>query len=215
MTNMKPSAYWPLVLTALFLIMPLAKAQVASFDTISQPVTSDTTVLTAQPVEKVKSVNTHSPKKAGILSACLPGAGQIYNRKWWKAPIVYAGLGGLGYMAYNNYSDYRLYLLAYRVKTGNLNQGEIPSEKVQQLAQRYQDSQLQAYKETYQRNFELFTILTVAWYSLNIVDAIVDGHLYTYDVSDDLSFCIDPEFTTHNASSPNYAQIGLTFKLDF
>ncbi len=121
----------------------------------------------------------------------------------------------MGYLAYNNYSSYRLYLLAYRVKTGNLNPGEIPSEKARQLAERYQDNQLQAYKESYQRDFELFTILTVAWYGLNIIDAIVDGHLYTYDISDDLSFSIDPQFHSPNTATPYYTQVGLTLKLDF
>lgn len=205
------------MLAALFLLMPFAKAQVTDFDTIRQQhVTADTTILSPpSPAKTVKSSQTHSPRKAGILSACLPGAGQIYNRKWWKTPIVYAGLSGLGYLAYNNYSSYRLYLLAYRVKTGNLNPGEIPSEKARQLAERYQDNQLQAYKESYQRDFELFTILTVAWYGLNIIDAIVDGHLYTYDISDDLSFSIDPQFHSPNTATPYYTQVGLTLKLDF
>ena len=65
----------------------------------------------------------HSAKKAGIMSACLPGLGQIYNGKWWKTPIVYAGFGGIGYLAYNNYSNYQLYLTAYEISTGNLPEG--------------------------------------------------------------------------------------------
>ena len=215
--NIGPSAYRLLVLAALFLLMPFAKAQVTSFDTISQRhVTADTTILShPSPSKTVKRSQRHSPRKAGILSACLPGAGQIYNRKWGKTPVIYAGLGGLGYLAYNNYSSYRLYLLAYRVRTGSLNEGEFPSEKARHLAERYQDNQLQAYKESYQRDFELFTILTVAWYGLNIIDAIVDGHLYTYDISDDLSFSIDPQFYSPSTATPYYAQVGLTLKLDF
>ncbi len=167
----------------------------------------------AQGVEK-----THSAKKAGIMSAIVPGAGQIYNGKWWKTPIIYAGFGGLGYMAYSNYSDYRLFLSAYKYKTGNLEEGETLSDDALRLAEYYNASQLQSYKESYRRDFELYCIIMAAWYGLNIVDAIVDGHLYTYDIGDDLSFHIDPVFSL--SGTPNLAfsggrQTGLTFSLHF
>lgn len=160
----------------------------------------------------------HSAKKAGIMSACLPGLGQIYNGKWWKTPIVYAGFGGLGYLAYTNYSDYRTYLTAYEISTGHLPEGVIPSETEVQLANSYQASQLQSYKESFRRDFELYSIIMVAWYGINIIDAIVDGHLYTYDVGDDLSFSIDPispTYTTPNLPGNPYAQVGLSFNMSF
>ena len=148
----------------------------------------------------------HSAKKAGIMSAILPGLGQIYNGKWWKTPIVYAGFGGIGYMAISNYSDYKTYLTAYKIKTGNLEEGETPSEYEIQLSEVYQASQLQSYKESYRRDFELYCIIAAAWYGLNIVDAIVDGHLYTYDIGDDLSLHVDPMIGT---------QSGLALSLNF
>lgn len=159
----------------------------------------------------------HSAKKAGYMSI-LPGLGQIYNGKWWKVPIIYAGLGGLGYLAYDSYSDYKLYLTAYKIKTGDLDDDVEPSEKAIQLSEYYQASQLQSYKESYRRDFELYCIILAAWYGLNIVDAIVDGHLYSYDISDDLSFTIDPVFSL--SGTPNLAfaggrQTGLTFSFNF
>ena len=160
----------------------------------------------------------HSPKKAGILSACLPGLGQIYNGKWWKTPIVYAGIGGIGYMAYSNYLDYKTFLTAYEIKTGDLPEGTIPTETALQLSEYYQASQLQTYKENYRRNFELFCIILGAWYGLNIIDAIVDGHLYTYDISDDLSFSVDPVFITQENPCLNPGKIpqaGLNLSLNF
>lgn len=160
----------------------------------------------------------HSAKKAAILSACIPGAGQIYNGKWWKTPIVYAGLAGIGYMAYDNYSNYQLFLLAYRTKTGNLEEGEIPSEIAIQLSESYQETQLQTYKESYRHDFELYCIILAAWYGLNIIDATVDGHLYTYDISDDLSLSIDPVFTISEAPCLAYSgrrQTGLTLTFNF
>ena len=159
----------------------------------------------------------HSPKKAAIMSACLPGLGQIYNGKWWKVPIVYAGFGGFGYLAYSNYSNYRTYLTAYKIKTGDLEEGVIPTEYELQLANSYQASQLQTYKESYRRDFELYCIILAAWYGLNIVDAVVDGHLYTYDVSDDLSLTIDPVFALPETNSLAFTgrQTGLTLSFNF
>ena len=152
-------------------------------------------LLMQAPSLHAQEAKTHSAKKAGIMSACLPGLGQIYNGRWWITPIIYAGFAGGGYMAYTNYNDYRTFLTAYKIKTGDLEEGTVPSELALQLSEYYQAGQLQSYKDSYRRNFELYCILLAAWYGLNIVNAIVDGHLYTYDVSDDLSLSVDPVFT--------------------
>ena len=160
----------------------------------------------------------HNPKKATIMSACLPGLGQIYNRKWWKVSIIYAGFGGLGYLAYSNYSDYKTYLTAYMIKTGDLGEGVTPTEQELQLSEYYQASQLQTYKEGYRRDFELYCILLAAWYGMNIVDATVDAHLYSYDISDDLSLTVDPVFNLPEAPHLAFAgsrQTGLTLSFNF
>ena len=196
------------------------KAQVIVFDTLNQPIKAET-IITANAKDNVKvpkARKPHSAKKATIMSACLPGLGQIYNGRWWKVPIVYAGLGGLGYMAYNNYYEYNSYLNAYKYVSDPQSIENPLTEYEQQLAQRYQASQLQTYKESYRHDFELYTIILVAWYGVNIIDACVDGHLYTYDISDDLSFNIDPMIATErtplNPGMP-LAQAGLSFKLTF
>ena len=208
------------LLIGLFTILGFdnGEAQNVVFDTVGNAqITADTIVKNSKPTKSQKTRKPHSPKKATIMSACLPGLGQIYNGKWWKVPIVYAGLGGLGYMAYSNYSEYRSYLHAYEFKTGDLPEGTTLNEHETDLANRYAESQLQTYKESYRRDFELFTIITVAWYGLQILDACVDGHLYTYDISDDLSLSIDPYLrpTEPIAPMPQYAQVGLSFKLNF
>ena len=194
------------------------EAQNVVFDTVGNTImTADTVVKSSKPIQSEKHQKPHSPKTATIMSACLPGLGQVYNGKWWKVPIVYAGLGGLGYMAYSNYSEYRSYLHAYEFKTGDLPEGVTLNEHETELANRYAANQLQTYKESYRRSFELFTIITVAWYGLNILDACVDGHLYNYDISDDLSLSIDPYLRPMETPMPmpHYAQVGLSFKLNF
>ena len=193
------------------------EAQNVVFDTVGNTlITADTIVKQQKPAKNAKAKKAHSPTKATIMSTCLPGLGQVYNRKWWKVPIVYAGLGGLGYLAYSNYSEYRSYLHAYEFKTGDLPEGTTLSQYEADLANKYADGQLQTYKESYRRDFEFYSILTVAWYGLNILDACVDGHLYSYDISDDLSLSVDPYRPIEQpVMIPQYAQVGLSFKLNF
>ena len=192
-----------------------AEAQNVVFDTVGNAIISADTIVKQQSSNKEKKP--HSPTKATIMSACLPGLGQIYNGKWWKVPIVYAGLGGLGYLVYSNYSEFSSYLHAYEFKTGDLPEGATLNIHETELANKYSENQLQTYKESYRRNFELYTILTVAWYGLNILDACVDGHLYSYDISDDLSLSIDPymRYAEQSIKMSQFAQVGLSFKLNF
>jgi hypothetical protein len=194
------------------------EAQNVVFDTVGNAViTADTVVKQQKPAKTAKAKKPHSPTKATIMSACLPGLGQVYNGKWWKVPIVYAGLGGLGYLVYSNYSEYSAYLHAYEFQTGDLPEGVTLNSHETELANKYSSSQLQTYKESYRRDFEFYTILTVAWYGLNILDACVDGHLYNYDISDDLSLSVDPYLrpTESPIKMPQYAQVGLSFTLNF
>ena len=205
-----------LLLIGLTILLGFQKieAQVVTFDTVSTILTGDTIIQEKHKAKLPKNKRPHSATKATIMSACLPGLGQIYNGRWWEVPIVYAGLGGLGYLSYSNYSNYKLYLDAYLFSTGDATE---VSQQAIELAGRYSSSQLQTYKESYRRDFELYTILTVAWYGLNILDACVYGHLYSYDISDDLSLSVDPYLkpTETLVPLPQYAQVGLSFKLNF
>lgn len=202
----------------MFVAFQQTEAQNVVFDTVGNAIiTADTVIKQQKPAKSAKAKKPHSPTKATIMSACLPGLGQIYNGKWWKVPIVYAGLGGLGYLVYSNYYEYSSYLHAYEFKTGDLPEGATLNAHETELASKYSDSQLQTYKESYRRDFEFYTILTVAWYGLNILDACVDGHLYSYDISDDLSFSLDPYLRSAEPpiKMPQYAQVGLSFTLNF
>ena len=120
-------------------------------------------------------------------------------------------------MVYSNYYEYRSYLHAYEFVTGDLPEGATLNQHEAELADKYADNQLQTYKESYRRDFEFYSILTVAWYGLNILDACVDGHLYSYDISDDLSLSVDPYLRPAEPpiKMPQYAQVGLSFKLNF
>lgn len=129
----------------------------------------------------------HSPHKASIYSAILPGLGQAYNRKYWKIPIVYGGFGGLGYLVSMNTTEYRLAKDAFLYVSSG---AEYPTDN--KYVGRYSEADLISIRDYYRRNVELSWILTGFWYLLNIVDATVDAHFFDYDISDNLSLQVQP-----------------------
>lgn len=127
------------------------------------------------------SLKTHSPTKATILSGILPGAGQAYNRKYWKIPIVYAGLGALGYSVFYNRKQTRSFqeALTYRLDND-------PNTTDTKYAN-YSDAQVRSERDFYRSNRDLSIVGFFLMYTLNIVDAAVDAHLYKFDVNQSLS----------------------------
>lgn len=137
--------------------------------------------------KKISYKGRHSPRKAAIFSAALPGLGQIYNRKYWKLPIVYGGFAGLGYGLGVNHKNWKTYSDAFRIVA---NDTAISSFSLD--GRNYSQSQLRELKNYYKRNRDMFIIFTGVLYVLNIIDATVDAHLFDFDVSDDLSLHIEP-----------------------
>ena len=129
----------------------------------------------------------HSPTKATIMSACLPGLGQVYNKKYWKVPIIYAGFGVMTYFIYTNADEYINYKCAYIESAQGTMNGNYSY-----LVQRYTTADLLSTREYYRRNLEISILLTAVWYALNILDAVVDAHLYTFNISDKLTMRVEP-----------------------
>jgi hypothetical protein len=131
-------------------------------------------------------VNTkrYSAKRALILSAVLPGAGQAYNHKYWKIPVIYGGAGVLGYFIRDNYRHYRMWRGAFIAKN---NPGHVYIlDPKQYPSDRYDNAEVMRRQlEYYRRNFELSIILMGALYALNIIDANVDAHLKGFQLGND------------------------------
>jgi hypothetical protein len=144
----------------------------------------------------------HSPKKASILSAVLPGAGQIYNRKYWKAPIVWGGLATSVYFIRENNSQFLRYKAAYLA----LVDGD--PDTVDEFEGQFSPDQVLEVVDTYRRWRDLSYIAFGLVYMLNVIDASVDAHFVRFDVSPDLSLRMGP-------SLPLAAQgaAGLSFSL--
>lgn len=141
-------------------------------------------------------------RKASIMSACLPGLGQVHNKKYWKVPILYAALGGVVYLGLNSQRQYKYY-------SDNLRKGVIdPTANTTG----YSTDQLIVLKNS-EKKYRDYAIMGCALlYLLNIIDANVDAHLKTFDVSNDLSLRVRPY---SGMGYGNQVNTGLTFQLTF
>ena len=167
------------------------------------------------------------PKKA-VLMALVPGLGQIYNRKFWKLPIVYGGLMGCMYAVTWNNRNYQDYSTAYK---DIMMDAEEPNRPVEEFHTSWQDflgvgydpkewvtntnfqTQLKNRKDYYRRYRDLSIIITVGVYALSIIDAYVDAQLFDFDISPDLSMHWEPSVTPQTAySSRSY---GLNCRIKF
>lgn len=151
----------------------------------------------AKRTERLFGFRVTRPQKAGFL-ALAPSAGQIYNKKYWKLPIVYGMVGGLGYWVYFQQIRYIEYRDAYKLGQLPVNQGLAPAAYLLD-ASKYENAR----KETsfaniynnltgYRSYRDLAILISALGYSLQILDAVVDAHLHDFDVSDNLSLNWQP-----------------------
>ncbi|MCG9910369.1 MAG: DUF5683 domain-containing protein [Flavobacteriales bacterium] len=153
----------------------------------------------------------HSPVKATWMSAVLPSLGQFYNRRYWKPPIIYVGLGVSLYFLIDNQQKFIIARNSYRARVG------VSGFTVHPKYETYSADQILSDRDFYRTNRDYSIIGVGLVYALNIVDAAVDAHLRTFDVSDDLSMKIRPalQWTANNTNtwgSPNTGiKVALTF----
>ncbi|MGB0391987.1 MAG: DUF5683 domain-containing protein [Salibacteraceae bacterium] len=180
-----------------------------TFTGFSQTVTGDSINQFEGEVKKMSHedlASQHSPKKATWLSVFVPGAGQIYNKKYWKAPIVWAGIGTAIYVSQLHRENYQLYKEEYILEVG------YPATQSQFHGQATEAS-LRDLKNSYKQWMETSYVVAGAIYLLQILDANVDAQLMSFDVSDDLSLNFIPEGIP-NQLNPT-PTLGATFALKF
>ncbi|HNX05948.1 MAG TPA: DUF5683 domain-containing protein [Bacteroidales bacterium] len=167
-----------------------------------------------QVVKKASKTDTakirlHSPKKAAWMSAALPGLGQIYNKKYWKVPVIYVGFGIIGYLGYNYYTKFNKYKDTY------LYRSALDTTVTDYFPEIMSKDILYENWNYYRRNFELTCIVGSLFYILNIIDASVDGHLYKFDISDDLSLKVEPDMNSLSYYSGKNMAGGIKISLKF
>tara|TARA_B100000768_G_scaffold38818_1_gene37650 strand:+ start:2709 stop:3275 length:567 start_codon:yes stop_codon:yes gene_type:complete len=140
-----------------------------------------------------------APARAAFYSAVLPGLGQADNGKYWKIPLIYAGIGTGVYFYIKNNTDYNRFRDAYKRRLAGYTDDEFYGSGSTPLISN--NRLIDAQKST-QRNKNVSIIVSLGFYLLNIIDANVDAHLKQYDISDDLS--ITPKLNTTNITQPSY-----------
>lgn len=165
---------------------------------------------------KKRKVNPLAPSKAAFYSAILPGLGQIYNRRYWKVPIVYGAIGtGIYAYVYNDdlYDRFRSAFKRRRAGFTNDEFYDLNGNGIVPGSPDLSDEALQDAQERYQRDRDLALLITIGLYAFNIIDANVDAHLKQFNVDDDLSLDINPYLEYHPITSdPNY---GIAFTIKF
>lgn len=171
----------------------------------------------------------HSTTKAWIMSAVLPGLGQVYNDQWWKVPILYGGFTAIvyginwntkSYISYKNaYSDYITYLSKKEAGENPPADGRwkehtktLDVSQFDKTTEEWFRKKLKNRKDFHKRNRDLTYIAMGGVYFLNIIDALVAAHFYDFDISDDLSMGIRPTVDFNPSSGNN---VGLSCSIKF
>ena len=139
----------------------------------------------------------HSPKVAAVRSAIFPGLGQIYNKKYWKLPIVYGAMGTCAGVFLYNLGSYKDTKFAYKVKY-NMRVNRTDSAlypKIKSNLKPLSEESLRFYRNQYRRDIDYSALFFLILWGLNVVDASVDAHLKSFDVSPELSLKFKPGYS--------------------
>ncbi len=180
------------------------------------------TVKTSSAIGKTDYISKRfNPRKALLFSAILPGAGQVYNKKYWKVPLVYGAiiLTALPINFFNNkYTIYKNQLFAIinypdPVKGEVVTENNLLAESPKQLATSFfTKQQLEDLSNTNRRQRDYFVIITGFIYLLQMVDAHVDAHLKEFKVNPNLNIAIEPR-VEQNYFTGNSSGVAVVFKL--
>lgn len=138
-----------------------------------------------------------NPTKATWMALVFPGGGQIYNKKYWKLPIFYAGFAGCAYALTWNNRMYKDYSAAYKDAVNNNWTAKsitelIPARYLERTSASQVTDLLKRRKDTYRRYRDISVFAFIAVYALSVIDAYVDAELSNFDISPDLSMRVEP-----------------------
>jgi hypothetical protein len=160
-------------------------------------------VLIENQLFKKKEIDPLRPSKAAFYSAILPGAGQFYNKKYWKIPIVWGAIGTGVYFYLRNDKQFDRYRDAYKRRLAGFTDDEFYGVVSN-------DGLIRAQKQ-FRRNKEISLLVTIGLYALNIIDANVDAHLLQFNVDENLS--LSPHYQYNQME--NSGDLGLTVNFKF
>ena len=200
-----------------------ASAEQADSAVVPPQLTADS--IGVKPAKQKRDWNTWTPdpQRAMWLALVVPGAGQIYNRKFWKLPIIYGGFMGCIYaltwnnMMYKDYSQAYLDIMDDDPGTASYNKFlHLGTQITPQNEERYKQI-FKSRKDRYRRWRDMSFFVMIGVYALSVIDAYVDAELSVFDISKDLSLRVEPTVIRDTAAgSPLHAgTIGLNCSLNF
>lgn len=164
-------------------------------------------VVIEQPLVKRQEIDPLRPSKAAFYSAILPGAGQAYNKKYWKIPIVWGAIGTGVYFYLRNDRQFDRYRDAYKRRLAGFTDDEFSDENGNPLISN--DGLIRA-QQQFRRNKEISLLVTLGLYALNIIDANVDAHLLQFNVDENLT--LSPHYQYNQMENSSDLGVTLNFK---
>jgi len=204
-----------LIITALFSLLQTNSYCQKNDSTIigndsvkAKKITIDSTIKKDSVIKKK-----NNPGRASLYSAIFPGLGQIYNKKYWKLPLVYAAVGIPTYLFFDNKNWYNKTRYALAViangSTGNADSMSRVDPKLLVFVYRNDATHLIQYRDEFRKDQDYSVLFFLLFYALQIVDATVDAHLKGFNVTDDLSLHIKPTLS----SAPGNLGVSLLFDI--
>jgi hypothetical protein len=163
---------------------------------VTTKISAEKKINVTKEIKKDTAAKKHSPKIAATRSAIFPGLGQIYNKKYWKLPIVYGAMGVSTYIFLDNIKTYREYRFAYNARyKASLPAPSTDSTdyfKLENIYKIIQPESIRAARNKFRQYVDYSVLFFILLWGLNVVDATVDAHLKSFDISPNLSLGIEP-----------------------
>lgn len=184
-------------------------------DSLKSTLRSSGVIMQDSLLKKKKNFNPLAPSKAAFYSAVFPGLGQIYNKRYWKVPIVYGAIGGSIYAYTWNNDNYQRFRTAFKRRQAGFTDDEFYDINGDNLPTDPPDldaGDLENQQERFQRDRDLWLVVSIGLYALNIIDANVDAHLKQFNIDDDLSFDFEPFLDLNQVTNDPTYGMALTIR---
>ncbi len=191
-----------------FILLIFVASFVVAQESDSLSVKSENGLIIKETVITNEEYNPLAPAKAAFYSAVLPGLGQAYNKKYWKIPIIYAGMAVGVYFYIENDKQYDRFRDAYKSRLAGFTDDEFWGDGETAIVST--DRLIDAQKDS-KRNKDLSIVVTGVFYLLNIIDANVDAHLQQFNVSEELS--LEPNININPLNSKTNYGLSLKYNI--
>ena len=181
----------------LMFLCPIWGKSLAQSDTVRSAIKAVPTI-----VKDSSTIKKHDPRKATRRSAIIPGWGQAYNKEYWKIPIAYGIIAIPVSLYFYNNDWYKKTKFAYEAKyKAEINKDSTDYNLMDALLKPLSSNSLQSYRNSFRRDRDYSILWFIAAWGLNVIDATVFGHLKDFDVNNDLTINVKPQFNPSNKST--------------